>query len=190
MAHKAQIDFCKRVRGMYPEYFKRKKVVDVGSLDINGNNRQFFKNCEYTGIDIVAGKNVDLVGYAHHLLPSIASTGGYRNSEPSLIGTADVIISTEMLEHDKFYQESLTMMYNCLKDGGLLLITCAGDGRQEHGTSSHSPSDSPGTLDYYKNISNEMFQEVLPPQLFDTYFIRQIDKDLQFFGIKKLKYWK
>ena len=52
MAHKAQREFCDSVRVKYPEMFKGKKVLDVGSLDNNGNNRFLFENCEYIGIDV------------------------------------------------------------------------------------------------------------------------------------------
>jgi hypothetical protein len=78
-------------------------------------------------------------------------------------------------------------MYHHLKPNGLLLITAGGDGRPEHGTINHYPGVSPGTNDYYCNISNEMFLGVLHPLLFTSFFIRQ-DKpncDFQFFGIKK-----
>lgn len=37
------------------------KVLDVGSRDVNGTFKDFFKHCEYTGIDIEEGKNVDIV---------------------------------------------------------------------------------------------------------------------------------
>ena len=47
MAHKEQRDFCLRVKEKYPEFFKDKKVLDIGSLDINGSNRDLFENCNY-----------------------------------------------------------------------------------------------------------------------------------------------
>ena len=99
----------------------------------------------------------------------------------------DAIISTEALEHDKHFALTLLAMYSSLKSGGLLLITAAGEGRDEHGTTEFEPLSSPGTNDYYKNVSNEMFIDVLPTNLFSTYFINQ-DKeysDFQFYGIKK-----
>lgn len=170
MAHGAQVDFCYWVKSMHPDYFYRPTVIDVGSLDINGNNRQFFHEPNYTGIDIVQGKNVDIVGKAHEVLPNLPQ--------------ADVIISTEMLEHDKFWNYSLDAMWNKLKKGGLLLITAGGDCRHEHGTHNHTPQDSPLTNDYYRNISNEMFSNVMTPGLFKEYYLRQIPCDIQFYGIK------
>ena len=62
-----------------------KLVLDIGSLDINGNNQYLFEDCQYTGIDVGVGKNVDIVSKAHELkMPS---------------GTYDTIISTECFEH-------------------------------------------------------------------------------------------
>ncbi len=65
-----------------------------------------------------------------------------------------------------------------------MLITCAGEGRKEHGTHNNHPGDSPGTNDYYKNISTKMFAEVLPANLFTDYHLVRNGFDLQFFGIK------
>lgn len=184
MAHKQQKRFCKSVLNKYPEMFWRKNVIDVGSLDINGNNRYLFSRFNYIGIDIVAGKNVDRVGLAKDVLKEIKEQYDYHHSG---LVTVDTIISTEMLEHDSTWKESLTAMYDLLRPGGLLLITAAGDGRREHGTTAHTPGDSPGTLDYYCNISNQMFASVLPAVLFSTYYLNQSPEncDMQFFGIKK-----
>jgi len=76
-------------------------------------------------------------------------------------------------------------MYNTLKPGGLLIVTAGGDGREEHGTSENHSWCSPATNDYYLNISNQMFASVLKPEMFKVYHLGQVNKDLQFFGIKK-----
>ena len=140
MAHTEQIDFCTSVKALYPNHFKGVKVLDIGSLDINGNNRYLFEDCfSYTGIDIGEGKNVDIVCSGHEF-----------KSDSQF----DVIISTECFEHDKHYAETLRNAYNLLKSGGLLLFSCAAPGRPEHGTTRTSPKDSPFTTDYYKNLSD------------------------------------
>lgn len=171
MSHKAQVRFCQSIQRKFPKHFINKRVVDVGSLDINGNNRRFFWFCHYTGIDLYFGKNVDRVGLAHEIIRDFTNV--------------DTIISTEALEHDKFNHLTLPAMYKALKPGGLLLITCAGEGRKEHGTSEHSPTCSPGTNDFYCNVSHSLFQEYLSPTLFSEYMIRTVNTDLQFYGIKK-----
>jgi hypothetical protein len=65
MAHKQQIEFCQKIKNSHSSFFSNKRVLDVGSLDVNGNNRYLFDNCEYTGIDIGNGKNVDIVWCEH-----------------------------------------------------------------------------------------------------------------------------
>lgn len=187
MSHKEQIHFCKRVKKMFPEYFKRKTVVDVGSLDINGNNKRFFSNCQYLGIDLIPGKNVDIIGPAHEVLKSIGAEYSAKYRKYFLISKVDTIISTEALEHDRHIEATLLEMYKSLRKGGLLVITAGGNGRPEHGTTENHGWCSPATNDYYKNVSNEMFVKVLPPELFDTYYISQDrgNNDFNFYGIKK-----
>jgi SAM-dependent methyltransferase len=170
--------FCKKI---FPEYFINKKVLDVGSGDINGNNRSLFENCEYDGNDVIAAKNVTIVSKTKDLL--------FNNN------TFDTIISTECFEHDPEYKESLTKIYNMLKPNGLFCFTCASTGRAEHGTRRTSPFESYGTIgnledmsDYYKNLTEIDLNEVLPLNslftVWDTYYNR-CAKDLYFIGIKK-----
>lgn len=52
MAHQEQSDFCRRLVFRWPHLFDSKKVLDCGSLDINGNNRYLFRGGSYIGIDI------------------------------------------------------------------------------------------------------------------------------------------
>ncbi len=190
MSHPAQRRFCEMVKRKFPAHFRRSNIVDIGSLDINGSNRGLFRNCNYTGIDVYPGRNVDIVGPAHIELPSVTESlrrsfeQHYRGWLEYPAPMIDTIISTEAMEHDIHLDKTLKAAYNHLRPGGLLLITAAGDGRAEHGTSDHRPEDSPGTTDYYKNVSNEMFIQVLPPQLFSHYHIAQVNTDFQFYGIK------
>lgn len=172
--HREANQFVISVKKQYPEFFAGKKVLEVGSLDINGSVRQFFEDCDYTGIDIGEGKGVDYVSKAHeYVCPE----------------THDVIISTEMLEHDKFWADSLKRMYDNLKVGGLLILTCAGPTRAEHGTTRTDGAwASPFTGDYYRNISTEDFASVLPAELFSKAYLgyRNDHADLYFAGIKQV----
>ena len=43
-------------------------ILDVGSMDVNGTYRDLFSGCEYIGIDIRPGENVDLCDF--DLLPN------------------------------------------------------------------------------------------------------------------------
>jgi len=180
MAHKQQIEYCKKIRDKFPLSFQDKKVLDVGSLDINGNNRYLFKNCSYIGLDIGPGKNVDIISKVHE----------YTSPDSEY----DIIISTECFEHDMFYQKSIINCIRILKSGGMFLFTCATTGRSEHGTRRTSPQDAPLLMsdnnwsDYYKNLTEEDIENFLDLQnIFSVYEfeINNLSCDLYFYGIKK-----
>lgn len=168
--HKRVVKFCERIKNLHPQFFSGKDVLDCGSLDINGNNRYLFDGGHYFGIDIVEGRNVDLVTRVHEFQPA---------------KSFDVVISTEMLEHDKNYKESLQNMERLTKPGGLLLLTAAGTNRPEHGTSTAHPKDSPQTHDYYRNITVEMIAESLTLADFAWFEISYTADDIRFAGIKR-----
>ena len=180
MAHNEQRAFCFKVKNKFPDYFKNKKVLDIGSLDVNGSNRDLFENCNYLGIDVWEGKNVDYVSVGHLF-------DGPDNY-------FDTIISTEVFEHDMFYEETIKNIMRMLKPGGLFLFTCAATGRPEHGTRRTSQCDAPLLVgvsdewsDYYKNLEKEDFQKISSfNEIFvDGCFERGYQPDdLYFYGIK------
>lgn len=170
--HTEPYQFVTDLKTKYPAYFINTKVLEVGSLDINGSVRSFFNGCQYIGLDVGMGKGVDIVCPIHeHIQPLVY----------------DVVITTEMLEHDKHWQSSLKQMYDNLKVGGILIFTCAGPTRQEHGTTRTLPQDAPFTNDWYRNISIEDFYSILPPSLWTDQEIKYMraQADLLFYGIKK-----
>ncbi len=180
MAHPAQKNFCIRVQKKYPQYFDKVKVLDVGSLDINGSNRFLFTNVEYTGIDLALGKNVDFVSKGHEWNAKDCSY--------------DTIISTECFEHDMYYDKTLKNIVRMLKPEGLFLFTCASYKRGEHGTRRSDASSSPFTSkiidnswnDYYKNLGeNEVCMAIDVPVIFKEYAFENTGTDLYFYGIKK-----
>jgi len=169
------------VKENFQDFFKNKRVLDVGSGDINGSNRFLFENCDYDGNDVISAKNVTIVSKTKNL--------------PFLENTFDTIISTECFEHDPEYKESFQKIYAMLKPGGLFCFTCASTGRAEHGTRRTSPHDSYGTIgglpdmsDYYQNLTEQDLNAVLPLNTlfysWDTYYNAE-SKDLYFVGIKK-----
>jgi len=179
--HIQAIQFTCFVRKILNSYFENKKVLDVGSGDINGCNQFLFKNCDYTGNDVIQAKNVTIVSKTKDL--------------PFDDNTFDTIISTECFEHDPEYTESFLKIYKMLKPDGLFCFTCASLGRAEHGTRRTSPSDSYGTIgglddmvDYYQNLTELEVNNVLNLNesfsAWDTYYNIQ-SKDLYFVGIKK-----
>lgn len=176
MAHTQQIEFCKSVKKLFPDKFINVSVLDIGSLDINGNNRYLFEKYNYIGVDIGEGRNVDVVCRGH-----------LYDTEQRF----DTVISTECFEHDEFYNLTIANMYRLLSPGGLLLFTCATTGRAPHGTRHSSPWAAPFVAelsDYYKNLTEA---DIRPIMDFDTQFSAyqfSIDTgscDLYFWGIKK-----
>ena len=179
--HKQAKEFTEFVKLILSDFFVNKNVLDVGSGDINGNNRFLFENCTYNGNDVVQAPNVTIVSKTKDL---------QFNDE-----TFDTIISTECFEHDPEYKESFNKIYKMLKKDSLFLFTCASTGRREHGTRRTTPRDSYGTLgkledmsDYYKNLTEQDLNKVLNLNesfsVWNTYYNKQ-SKDLYFVGIKK-----
>jgi hypothetical protein len=173
MAHPSQQHYCLSIKEKFPDKFHSVSVLDVGSMDINGNNRYLFENYEYTGIDIGNGRNVDLV-----------MSGNVFKSNKDF----DVIISTECFEHDKFWVATIFNTWMHLKQGGIYLFTCAADGRPEHGTSRADGWTSPFTNDYYMNLNESLVRDNLPLEKMFIEFEFKTNHnpcDLYFYGIKK-----
>jgi SAM-dependent methyltransferase len=174
-------DFTLFVKKIFSDFFIEKIVLDVGSGDINGNNRLLFENCEYNGNDVIEANNVTIVSKTKDL--------------PFQNNSLDTIISTECFEHDPEYKESFIKIYDMLKPDGLFCFTSASTDRHEHGTRRTTPFDSYGTIgnledmsDYYKNLTEIDLNEVLSLNtmfsVWDTYY-NNITKDLYFVGIKR-----
>jgi SAM-dependent methyltransferase len=174
MSHQSQLDFVSNVRDSFPKQFVNSKVLEVGSLNINGTVRIFFQDCDYVGVDIGPGKDVDLICPGHELTFPI--------------NTFDTTISCECFEHDKFWVRTFKKMYDLTKHNGLVVFSCATIGRPEHGTTRTSPADAPFTNDYYRNLTAEDFEGAFDlDNMFSEYqfAVNQWPADLYFYGVKK-----
>ena len=170
MSHQSQLDFVAKVRTLFPQAFQDAKVLEVGSLNINGTVRIFFDNCDYLGIDLGPGKDVDLVTPAHGL--------------ESPKNAFDTVISCECFEHDQHWEKTFKKMIDLTREGGLVIFTCATIGRAEHGTSRTSPADAPFTNDYYRNLEEKDFEGF--KSFFKTHAFSECPspRDLYFWGLK------
>ena len=144
--HFEAVDFLARIRLAHEPIFVRTKVIEAGSLDINGSARHFFTDpIEYIGVDWQEGKGVDVVSRFHE----------YRGRPD---GHFDVAISTEMLEHDPHWAKSIRRMAELVRIGGSVLITCAGPGRAPH----HLET-APDVKNHYQNLApNEILDQLNP----------------------------
>jgi len=99
---------------------KGRRVVEAGALNVNGSAREVIEAHEpasYLGTDMRDGAGVDQVCMAEDLP----------------VCCADVLVSTEMLEHAADWQAAMRGMTEALAPGGLLLLTCRGPGFPVHG---------------------------------------------------------
>ena len=173
MAHIQQSQFFSCIHKEYPSFFSGGRVAEVGSLNINGSIRDLFKSEEYVGYDVFDGYGVDKVEQGQ----LISSPTGY----------CDVVVSSECFEHNPFWVETFSNMLRITRPGGLIVLSCATTGRQEHGTTRSNINDSPLTnkigWSYYKNLdANDFlntfnmqgwfdgFHFMMCPQTFDLYF--------------------
>jgi len=172
MAHSAQQSFCSRTSEAHPKSFNGVKVLEIGSLNINGTVRDYFSDCVYTGSDVNKGKDVDIVSRTKDL--------------PFEESSFDTIISAECFEHDSEYNESIIKIMGLLKEGGLFVFTCATTGRPEHGTLRSDGDDYGPESGYYKNLVESDFRDIegwnetFPEGCFITN-----GNDLYFYGIKQ-----
>lgn len=111
------------VRDMVAKYPMGGMVLEVGSLDICGNPRRWFReHCPsgdgetrfplYIGVDRTAGNNVDMVMNSHHL--------------EFLDSYFDVVISIAAMEHDEKFWVSAQEMARVLKPGGWMIWSVPG----------------------------------------------------------------
>jgi hypothetical protein len=158
-------------------------AVEVGSLNVNGSLRDSIEPMvdSFTGIDVVEGKGVDLIGPAHT-----------QDSIPD--ESVQVVISSESLEHDKHWKETLLKEFRMLAPGGIMMFSCASTGRPEHGTRRTSPHCS-GTAalddeewqDYYGNrVPADFFEVADIDSIFSFYkfMVNTRSHDMYFVGIR------
>ena len=125
--HGAVQDFLAACRRLYPEQFGDGcRVVEFGSRDINGTPRPHFGDpAEWIGVDCIKGRNVDVLGLCHEFDPEVADF--------------DVVVSTEALEHDPYWEKTLRQAAKLLRSGGVLALSCGSEHRPSHHENDRPP---------------------------------------------------
>lgn len=97
------------VRGYADEMPRPRRVLDVGSLDINGSYRPLFEEeDDYIGCDLTPGKNVDVVVESPYSLPF--SDGAF-----------DLVVSGQTLEHSPQPWRLVREMGRVVRPGGCVI---------------------------------------------------------------------
>lgn len=105
-------DNTKKYLKLISEKKNYKKILEIGSLDVNGEIRSIFKDYDlYHGIDIHSGKNVDIVGH-------FAS----KEVQDSIEDFYDLVICCNVMEHDKEWRHTFENVLNRVKKGGIAVI--------------------------------------------------------------------
>ena len=173
MAHEAQREYFTRLRNQFPQYFTGVKVLEIGSLNINGTVKDFFTATEYVGVDVAPGEGVDVVAQGEELT--------YPDN------SFDVVVSAECFEHNPEWVATFQNMWRMSSD--FVVMTCASTGRPEHGTTASKPEDSPYTLewDYYGNLTEADLREHFDIDFLFTEYSFEYNSaacDLYFYGRK------
>lgn len=175
MSHEIQEKWCAGLKLAMPRFFESRSVLEMGSFNANGTIRDLFNNCDYTGVDVLPGEDVDVVGTFHEI---------------DFKGVMfDVVCSVNALEHDMHFDLTLPRMYKLLKLGGLMFIS-ANYKFSEHGTAKHTPWASCTAklkgewADYYKNINPEDMMRHFKYGMFQWDMLAICHLDVQFVGIK------
>jgi SAM-dependent methyltransferase len=109
--HRSSFEHMKALVDEYLDVARCYDVCDIGSQDVNGSYRILFDHpgWRYLGVDVAAGKNVDVVLTSPYRLPMS------RNS-------FDVVISGQAFEHIDFFWLTWLEMVRVLKHGGWVFL--------------------------------------------------------------------
>lgn len=145
-------------------------VYEVGALDVNGRAADHMSGGwkSWLGFDLVAGAGVDVVGDAIVTLPE----------HP----VCDVLVTTEVLEHAPEWDVLVGVMCDSIREGGWLVLTCAGPGRPPHAADGSCNGPHPG--EWYRNVSLVEVAAVAAEHGVVQVYGEQVGGDTRFVGRK------
>jgi cephalosporin hydroxylase len=113
MHHSAYVN-AEKFAIKYIPNLEGKKILDVGSYDVNGTLKPIFEKGIYTGLDMEAGPNVDVVSDAHNI--------PFDNEH------FDIVTSSSCFEHDDMFWVTFLEMCRVVKPGGYLYVQAPSNG--------------------------------------------------------------
>lgn len=117
--HPNNLAWLGTLKQRFPDAFVSKKVLEVGSNEPGGGTRSQFENCDYTGIDLIDGPTVDIVGDI--------KTHDFGDAK------FDTIVLLSVFEHDPSWQETIAICMNMLNTDGYMIIGFGPEGNPYHG---------------------------------------------------------
>lgn len=140
---------------------RRRRVLELGSRDVNGSARSLFVETEeYVGVDWRDGPGVDV----------IADAGKWR---PKKARQFDCVVSTECLEHAPDGAAICRTAQAALVAGGVFILTAAGPAREPHGV-----DGTPVGGEFYANVHPADLQAWLAPFGFWTIELGRGEQDI------------
>lgn len=118
--HPSVLEFVEQT--LTAERVAGRRVLEVGSYDVNGSVRPYLESlepAEYLGVDAGPGPSVDRVVDCEQLCSEVGSDW-------------DIVISTEMLEHVNDWQTCMAQLADAVKPNGHLIVTTRSPGFPYH----------------------------------------------------------
>lgn len=145
------------------------RVLEIGSLDINGSVRPLFANTisdggSFFGIDVQEGPGVDLV----------VDASVYKSDVQY-----DVVVCAEVFEHTAVWPKIIKNVHSLLVPGGMFIATMAGEGRPPHSAIDENPIRS---WEYYKNVTKSDLEKQLA--IFSDFKVDVVDTDTRCWALK------
>lgn len=114
--HYSALKSFRDFKEVYFKHFKNPRVVEIGSLSVNGEIKSEIGNeAIYTGLDLTNGPNVDIVLDDPYKIPLEDNS-------------VDIVISISTFEHTEFFWLSYLEILRILKPNGLFFLNVPSNG--------------------------------------------------------------